>query len=148
MRKIKFMVWDREKKTMFQADELLNLWSQYSDDDEAKSPGIKTVPHVTVVKQAYRGPDLNLVVGRDCDLMQYTGIEDKNGKECFEGDLVMDHGYRGVVEFGTIERLNKHGVFYLNLSKGGGTGDKAFFDRDLDFEIIGNIYENPELVEK
>ena len=72
-------------------------------------------------------------------LMQTTGLLDKNGKEIFEGDILTSQNYpvKGVVEFRTDLGLWVHylkGYNYL----GNVAGSK---------EIIGNIYENPELLE-
>ncbi|HEM4322831.1 TPA: hypothetical protein U1X88_001834 [Streptococcus suis] len=81
-------------------------------------------------------------------LMQSTGLFDKNGKEIFEGDVVLENGWRKVaVSFGTQEIEENFGdkrIFQgFNLCLGGGYPDAVMSD----FEIIGNIYENPELVE-
>ena len=71
-------------------------------------------------------------------LQQYTGLEDKNGKEIYEGDInVNDDNRKSEVVFYA-------GGFYLNYGKieHEATGSFAPFDRN----IIGNIYENPELL--
>lgn len=68
---------------------------------------------------------------RDIELMQYTGLLDKNGKEIYEGDILkMDGGTPRVVFFGD-------GMFQLE----GWVRISTWKD-----EIIGNIYENPELL--
>lgn len=74
------------------------------------------------------------------ELMQYTGIKDKNGKEIYEGDIVKSPcGIRKVIFV--------DGGFCLD------TGDFATdLYRMIDskgnhLEVIGNIYENPELLE-
>ena len=72
-------------------------------------------------------------------LMQYTGIKDKNGKEIYEGDIV-DSGYRKhIVDW----EDNQH----LACSSGRISG--LYFSRSCDekeeLEVIGNIYENPEI---
>lgn len=81
-------------------------------------------------------------------LMQSTGLEDKNGKEIFEGDVVvMDGRRRQVVTFGTQEVEEDFGSVRIyrgfNLYLGGGYPNAVMST----FEVVGNIYENPELVE-
>lgn len=82
-------------------------------------------------------------------LMQSTGVEDKNGKEIFEGDIVK---YKGGWNTFTEE------VAYDKNFGGFGVMDadadiiftfgELFADIDLSsLEVIGNIYENPELLE-
>ncbi|AGF87672.1 YopX protein [Streptococcus suis] len=80
--------------------------------------------------------------------MQFTGLVDKNGKEIWEGDVVLENGWRKVaVSFGTQEIEENFGdkrIFQgFNLYLGGGYPEAVMSKH----EIIGNIYENPELVE-
>jgi len=77
---------------------------------------------------------------RDIILMQYTGLKDKNGKEIYEGDIISD---------GYIKREVKY------LGAGFSPFDEYLDVRDkftilgglYGFAVIGNIYENPELLE-
>jgi len=73
---------------------------------------------------------------KDSDWMQYTNLKDKNGKEIYEGDIIkeIDHNL-------TIEWINNG--FWCK----GGDGSNIMPSEECR-EIIGNIYENPELLEK
>lgn len=79
--------------------------------------------------------------------MQSTGLFDKNGVEIFEGDVVTNGWKRQVVTFGTQEIEEDFGSVRIyrgfNLYLGGGYPNAVMST----FEVIGNIYENPELME-
>ena len=80
----------------------------------------------------------------DVILMQSTGLKDKNGVEIFEGDIVK--GYSVYPATSTFESFLMGEVYYTNR----GTWDcysyiLGGFNEQM--EIIGNIYENPELLE-
>lgn len=76
----------------------------------------------------------------DLKLLQSTGLADKSGKEIFEGDILSDDG---VVSF-------HNGCFHVGLGRPGDIRDEGSgLGWDLvpyDQKVIGNIYENPELM--
>ena len=79
---------------------------------------------------------------------QYTGLKDKNGKEIYEGDIT-NHG---IVEYN--KRLtwdgagSPHPGFYFKQAYSyGEDGELSYHTGFDDVEILGNIYENPELLE-
>lgn len=120
MREIKFRVWDKINKDMFNV-ESINFQERRVYKDTV----------------SYRKFE-------DIDLMQYTGLKDKNNKEIYEGDILFEsfgeRYYKVVFENGGF-RTEFEGYF-----------DEYSFDLIdvvLDLcEIIGNIYENPELIEE
>ena len=89
--------------------------------------------------------DYITVSPNEIELMQSTGLKDKNGKEIFEGDIVDYKGREAVGKWhgsyasfiyrfvdGLKERVSEWDPLFLAC---------------YNFEVIGNIYENPELLE-
>lgn len=121
----RFRAWDSAKKEIFKDTFAITESGQVvvvEQDDVVCPPDYVFVDHLVI--------------------MQSTGLKDKNGKEIFEGDILTSQNYpvKGVVEFRTdlgswVHYLKGYNYFeYL----GNVAGSK---------EIIGNIYENPELLE-
>lgn len=82
-------------------------------------------------------------------IMQYTGLKAENGKEIYEGDILSIKIYSGdkvIVEGKTVVEF-KDGCFGVIWGH-----DKAFLSLNsffkAKFEVIGNIYENLELLER
>ncbi|HDR3343509.1 TPA: hypothetical protein QCN45_001218 [Bacillus cereus] len=78
---------------------------------------------------------------RAFNVMQYTGLKDKNGKEIYEGDILEFSG--NVVALGIVKYNENFATFQAcNGNSGWLFGNES----GTNIEILGNIYENPELV--
>ena len=128
MREIKFRAWDEEDKRMYCDDKVIVTFIGFLEEVYVK-----------------RNSTVDELI--DYKLMQYTGIKDSNGNEIYEGDIVKVEDYFGGDIIGNIiyDEITAGYVF----NKG---NEINYFQITLDLEdyvhyVIGNIYENPELLE-
>jgi len=77
----------------------------------------------------------------DIDLMQFTGLLDKNGKEIYEGDILE---YKDAPVLRTKIQYNPKYLSYEFINRFGII--KILDTKEDSFEVIGNIYENPNLL--
>ena len=118
MREIKFKAWDKLNKDMFNV-ESINFQE-------------RRVYKNTVSYRKFE----------DIDLMQYTGLKDKNGKEIYEGDIVTLHNGKYKVIFNTEEArfVLRDDEFEMNIPFTNNNNERM--------EVLGNVYENPELIKE
>jgi len=95
----------------------------------------------------YRGENGDKIEGytektKELHLMDYTGLKDKNGKEIYEGDIVRDR-FNDII-------VIKYDEKKLTFTRENWSGDNEIWKycRTVSYEIIGNKYDNPELLEK
>jgi len=127
MREIKFRAWDIVDEVM---REVLKI------DFDLKV--VWLLKYVNGEKRAYE------LEFKDIELMQLTGLHDKNGKGIYEGDrMQIQQGYYKALRNRDIELevVFNHGSFVLK-------NDKFETPIDTTGEVIGNIYENPELLKE
>ena len=127
----KFRAWVKTQKRMIATDHLFDIHFKYE---------------MTTVKQDDR--DLEGFAFDEIELMQSTGLKDKNGKEIFEGDILGIETDEGILNV-NIFWDDKHALFMFESEI---HNEKELLaelveDNTYPFEIIGNIYENPELLE-
>lgn len=85
--------------------------------------------------------DIDIMVKADPETVgQYTGLTDKNGTKIFEGDIIKVPNWEcyGAVKYNVPEC-----AFYIEMSNGDYV---PTYDYSSEVEIIGNIYDNPELI--
>lgn len=125
MRELKFRAWDVSNKAMYTHEELV--------DGSVVNPDVL----LDCLARPGNGYDTDTV------LMQYTGLKDKNSKEIYEGDVVR---YLEVVRYETGEKETWRTV-EVKLWLDESAGSFYLYPKiNSSTEVIGNIYENPELL--
>lgn len=146
-RDIKFRAWDKvAKKFLFPWPNGFNILGETTCFDLIGQQLGERNPEMTTLEK------LN-----DIELMQFTGLRDKNGVEIYEGDILDtipgQHHYfpnRVVVEYhamafmfvGKTKNASPHTKYTLD------TITNKNITQETALEIIGNIYQNPELLNK
>lgn len=129
MRDIKFRVWDKDLKLMHICGEDIHDSISFSQNNKAFYYNLQNGCGSLTENSSYV-------------LMQYTGLKDKNGKEIYEGDIVY---ILSEDENATII-WDKDSTRYVIRFEGWCTDFDSYYGKDL--EVIGNAYENPELLEE
>lgn len=121
-REIKFRIWDKRLKQMNLTDKASFHQGQ-------------------AVKFDFMIPWRDKIFADEWVIMQYTGLKDRNGKEIYEGDILIDDEYP------------EEGIGYAKVEwKNAGWiadpwfGTEEFAEEAKDYEVIGNIHENPDLL--
>ena len=131
IREIKFRAWDKKTKKMSEnfnpfkdvttsQDDAWVSWTSYGDYDK-----------------------WDLGTDNKFEIMQFTGLKDKNEIEIYEGDIVKWSSSTKHDEINTIGEVHYEGVV-LCIGTGQRVSEHGHYPETL--EVIGNKYENPELL--
>lgn len=127
MREIKFRAWVKDRKAIFEVV-LINYVTK------KVTYLLERVGHLLSI----RDEKFN-----DVELMQYTGLEEKNGKGIYEGDIVKLRANHGI---GVVKYYDEWGAFVVEYIKPKKLAVLGMNYCKEDIEVIGNIYENTELL--
>lgn len=124
MRIIKFRAWDKENKRMLSVEEI-----------DFYLERINGVHGIYPITQSFK----------NIELMEFCGLKDKNGNEIFEGDIVnIEKGRNSRARKNKGPNIEKREVLWVLSAKQ--NGFNLCLNKVTEREVIGNIYENPELI--
>ena len=141
MREIKFRAWDKDTKQMHEVIQIdFKNWIAIPVPQRDEDGDVYWILEQKRIQEV--------------ELMQFTGLKDKNGTEIYEGDIVIIEDYYenvriGIIVFdsGTYKLQNLGQSFYYEFGSDGEYDWDSIENVDEDnIEILGNLYENPELL--
>lgn len=127
MRDIKFRAWDKTNKCMHESVNIYNGCPYFVMSDGSINP---TLEVTTDSSNTYMSI-----------LMQYTGLKDKNGVEIYEGDICTQLYIR---KFGEQDNPRLQGQVTFDATRGWCVAFEPIWPNDI--EVIGNIYQNKDLL--
>lgn len=140
MRELKFRVWDKRYNHFTKPETYDYLCYAIKSDGE--------LLHVAIKDICRKAEQEELLI------QQFTGLKDKNGREIYEGDLV--NFYIPGQAHGPEREDFKNEEVWWDIDSAGFVFGKSYYDgwhglhpyEIKDIEIVGNIFENPELIKK
>lgn len=131
MRPIKFRAWDKHKKELI--------------------PSVTVLAPVYNQSDRYSGHEIYISQSGDYEIMQFTGLKDKAGVEVYEGDILKLceedwSDYADLIQ--KVEWIPRWASFDLNPGTDGEYSSIIEIQENGSFEVIGNIHQHPELLEK
>lgn len=152
--RFKFRAWDKRHKRMFNVEGL--TWNIFKEEEKYSCGQIDYVITDKEFNSKPAFPWYGYPSRNEAILMQSTGLRDStrseefpNGVLIFEGDVLGRPNlpkYREVVEFKTTKKRECYGHGDYGDSKQVGFSFDGYYGLPKDLEIIGNIHENPELL--
>lgn len=142
MRELKFRAWTGKEMIYMSLEDLcihFAVREENMEDCIEPSPNLDCNEYKFAEQLGYK----------ETYIMQYTSLKDKNGKEIYEGDILnvttpdnSDYDWNN-----TIYKVQYDDFGYEAIDKLGRAWDFYLLDSEsIDIEVVGNIYENPDLI--
>ena len=146
MREIKFRAYDKVNNIMMYNAQMMHDYSYYD-----KYMISEYIYNGSILS---RGSFYSMILDKNIILMPYTGLKDKNKKEIYEGDIlnIFEVSENDTKEYISVVKFIESG-FLVTEPNECQVPLAAFHNLDktyplFEIEVIGNIYENPELLEE